>query len=75
MLVAGADNVEDFTNLLQQLADDAADVRTSIPDIGADDSIAVRKGINNYLRNALDTIRKTRKNVTNNSSSLVESDD
>jgi len=73
MLVAGATNLEDFTNLLTKLANDVVDVRTTIPDLKKeDDTIVLRKAINSYLCYALDTLRRTR---NNKSTSSVEDDE
>jgi hypothetical protein len=73
MLVAGATNLDDFTNLLRKLADDVVDVRTTIPDLKKDDdTIILRKAIHSYLTYALDTLRKTRNNVN---TSPVEEDE
>jgi len=58
-IVAGAPNYNDFLVLLQQLADDAADIRTPIEGV---QSIETRQAINSYLQNAVDTIRRVRKN-------------
>lgn len=72
MLVAGNTNVDDFTALLKKLAEDATDVRISIPDLPKDqDTIVLRKAIHSYINNSIDIIRKTRNNV---STSSVEDD-
>lgn len=61
-LVAGNQHAGDFTALLQQLADDATDVRIAIPNLGKDDSIIIRKAIYDYLKSALDNIRRIKEN-------------
>jgi hypothetical protein len=68
MLVAGARNYEDVINLLQLLSDDAADVRVDIPFIGEADSLVVRKAIYNYLKAAIDNLRKIKNNGASSSS-------
>lgn len=61
-LVAGNVNVEDFTLLLQRLADNATDVRIAIPNLGKDDSIIIRKAIYDYLKLSIDNIRRIKQN-------------
>lgn len=68
LLVAGAPNHDDVINLLEALADAAADVRVDLPGVGKDDSIAVRKAVNNCLKEAIDTLRKIKNNQSISSS-------
>lgn len=57
--IAGAGNFEDILEFLDLLRTEAGNVHT---DIGEHDSIELRKAIDKYLQNAIDTVRRIRKN-------------
>lgn len=69
-LVAGNPNVGDFTSLLQKLADNATDILVPIPSLGNDDSIIIRKAIYDYLKMAIDNVRRIKENKQRPSSSV-----
>lgn len=57
--LAGQPNYLEFTKFLEVLIAEVTDVRT---DIGPLDSLEIRKAMEKYLKNVIDTIVRIRKN-------------
>lgn len=69
MIVAGSGDRDDFVKLLDKLANDAADVRVRIPNV-KNDSLEIRQAIYDYLKQALDNIRRAKDNNVRTPSSV-----
>lgn len=62
-ILAGTNNHEDLLKTMEVLADNVSDVRVKIPGLDPkDDTIAVRAACAAILKNAVDTVRRMRKN-------------
>lgn len=61
-IVAAAPNCQDFLDFLHELISYTADIRTNV---GANDSVDLRRAISAYLQDALDDIKRIRNTQLN----------
>lgn len=70
-IVAASPAYEDTAALLELLAEEAANINTPIAPA---DSLEIRKAINSYLKNAVDTLRRMHQNNKQGPSDVADDD-